>query len=179
MASLAIPIVLVCNYLVNPLGLHDAAPRLAWQLSAADGRRGVAQTAYEIKVSSQPGGPADFWDSGCIKSDATTQIPYAGRPLPSRTRAYWQVTTWDDRGQPSTSPAGAAYWETGLLSRSDWTAQWIGAPWHGSGQTGSPAPFLRRGFTLAKSPVGARLYITALGLYEAYLNGRRIGSDHL
>ncbi|MFY9925088.1 MAG: glycoside hydrolase family 78 protein [Opitutaceae bacterium] len=178
MASLAIPIVLVCNYLVNPLGLHDAAPRLAWQLSAADGRRGVAQTAYEIKVSSQPGGPADFWDSGCIKSDATTQIPYAGRPLPSRTRAYWQVTTWDDRGQPSTSPAGAAYWETGLLSRSDWTAQWIGAPWHGSGQTGSPAPFLRRGFTLAKSPIGARLYITALGLYEAYLNGRRIGSDH-
>src|ERR1700689_2075714 len=128
MSSLALPVVLVCNYLVNPLGIQDAHPRLAWQLSAADGRRGVAQSAYEIKVSTQPDGLADLWDSGRVEGDATTQVPYAGRPVPSRTRAYWQVTSWDEHGQPSSSPAGAAFWETGPLSRAEWTAQWIGAP---------------------------------------------------
>jgi len=177
MATLVVPVILVCNYLVNPLGVHDANPRLSWQLSPVENRRGLAQSAYQIKVSSQPGGPADFWDSGRIASDTTTQIPYAGKALPSRTRAYWQVTSWDERGEPTTSPVGNTFWETGLLSRNDWTAQWIGASWHGAGQTGSPAPFVRRGFTLANKPVSARLYVTALGLCEAYLNGTRIGND--
>ena len=177
MLALVLPAVLVCNHLANPLGIHDPNPRLEWQLSPVENRRGLAQTAYQIKVSSQPAGPADLWDSGRIESDATTQIPYAGKVLPSRARAYWQVTSWDEHGQPSTSPAGTAFWECGLLNRSDWTAQWIGAPWHGAGQTGSPAPFLRHGFTLTQKPVSARLYITALGLYEAYLNGARIGAD--
>lgn len=177
MSPIALPVFLVCNYLANPIGVHDTNPRLAWQLPAVDDRRGVAQSAYQITVSSQPGGPADLWDSGRIASDATTQIPYAGKPLPSRTRAYWQVTSWDEQGRPTTSPAGAAFWETGLLKRSDWTAQWIGAPWHGAGQTGAPAPFVRRSFNLPRKPASARLYITALGLYEAYLNGTRIGTD--
>ncbi len=179
MSSFAMPVFLVCNYLANPLGIHDAAPRLSWQLSPVDGHRGIAQTAYQIKVSSQPGDPADLWDSGRIESDATTQISYAGKALPSRTRAYWQVTSWDERGQPSTSPNGATYWEVGLLNRGDWSAQWIGASWHGAGQTGSPAPYLRRGFTLASKPKSARLYVTALGLYEAFLNGHRIGTGRL
>lgn len=178
MSSAALPVLLVCNYLTNPLGVHDANPRLAWQLAADADRRGVAQSAYEIKVSSQPGGPADLWSSGRIASDATTQIVYAGKALPSRTRAYWQVTTWDERGQPSTSPAGANFWETGLLNPADWVGRWIGAPWRGSGQTGAPSPYLRRAFTLDQKPASARLYITALGIYEAHLNGARVGSDY-
>ena len=178
MSQLSLPVLLVVNYLVNPLGVQDAAPRLGWQLSQVEGRRGISQSAYEVRVSSQPGGPADLWDSGRVPGDACTQIPYAGVALPSRTRAYWQVTVWDEKGQPSTSPAGAAYWETGLLDRKDWAAKWIGAPWHGAGSTAEAAPYLRRGFSIGQKPVKARLYITALGLYEAYLNGRKVGDGH-
>jgi alpha-L-rhamnosidase len=177
MASFALPVILVCNYLVNPMGVNDPAPRLAWQLAPTADHRGLAQSAYRITVSSLPGGPADLWDSGRVDSAVTIQIPYAGKALPSRTRAYWQVTSWDEHGQPGTSPVGGAFWETGLLSRSDWSAQWIGATWRGAGQTGAPAPFLRRSFSLAKKPAAARLYISALGLYEAYLNGTRVGDD--
>ena len=177
MNSIAVPALLICNYLVNPLGLHDPAPRLSWQLAAAEQQRGVRQTAYQIKVSTRPDGPADLWDSGRVESDATTQIPYAGTALPSSTRAYWQVTTWDQDGRSSSSPAGETYWETGLLERDDWSAEWIGAPWYGSGQNGSPAPYLRREFKLGRPVARARLYITALGLYEAYLNGKRVGTD--
>ncbi len=41
-----------------------------------------------------------------------------------------------------------------------------------------PANCLRRDFTLGKPIAKARLYATALGLYELHLNGRRVG-DHL
>jgi alpha-L-rhamnosidase len=178
MAQLTLPVLLVVNYLVNPLGVNDTAPRLGWQLSPVLGRHGTAQSAYEIRVSTRPGGPADLWDSGRVASDASSQIPYAGARLASRQRAYWQVTVWDERGQPATSPAGAAYWEAGLLERRDWTARWIGPPWHGAGQTAAAAPYLRRGFNLGQKPVSARLYVSALGLYEAYVNGKRVGNGH-
>src|SRR5206468_3801166 len=44
----------------------------------------------------------------------------------------------------------------------------------GDGQTSAPAPYLRRAFHLEGSVASARLYITALGLYEASLNGRPV-----
>jgi len=84
MSSLSLPVFLVVNYLVNPLGVNDAAPRLSWQLSQVDGRRGIAQSAYEVKVSSLPGGPADLWDSGRVQGDTCTQVPYAGATPPAR-----------------------------------------------------------------------------------------------
>jgi alpha-L-rhamnosidase len=147
-------------------------------MAQGDTGRSVVQTAYEIQVSSTPDGPADLWDTGKVPGDACSQIPYEGKPLPSRTRAYWRVTTWDNRGLSSESPAGASYWETGLLRRSDWSAEWIGAPWHGSESASAPAPYLRRTFSLPSKPARARLYVTALGIYEAYLNGHRVGDGH-
>ena len=179
MPSLAVPVFLTVNALVNPIGVHEAAPHLSWQLAPLESQRGIVQVAYEIKVSSQPGGPADLWDSGKVEGDACTQIPYAGKSLPSRARAYWQVTTWDQHGSLAASPSVGAYWEMGLLDRSDWVSAWIGAPWHGSKQSASVAPYLRRTFSLDQRPVSARLYVTALGLYEAYINGTRVGQDVL
>ncbi|HEY1663942.1 MAG TPA: family 78 glycoside hydrolase catalytic domain [Verrucomicrobiae bacterium] len=42
-----------------------------------------------------------------------------------------------------------------------------------------PGRYLRKNFTVAKPVVRARLYATALGVYEASLNGHRIGDDLL
>ena len=43
----------------------------------------------------------------------------------------------------------------------------------------TPAPYLRRAFTVDQPVASARLYVTALGLYEARLNGRRVGDGYL
>ncbi|EYD75431.1 Alfa-L-rhamnosidase [Rubellimicrobium mesophilum DSM 19309] len=66
------------------------------------------------------------------------------------------------------------------LARRDahaWTASMI-APLSDGGQ-GTPASFVARDFTLEKVPEGARLVISAQGLYRAFLNGRRVGEDLL
>ncbi len=86
---------------------------------------------------------------------------------------YWKVWVWDEAGQEAESTS--AWWEMGLLERTDWQAQWIGAPFSGGPRTTSPAPYLRKEFKVAKQVVSARLYATALGLYECYLNGTRVG----
>lgn len=43
--------------------------------------------------------------------------------------------------------------------------------------TGAGVPMLRTEFTAEKEVQKARLYITARGVYEAYLNGERVGDD--
>jgi alpha-L-rhamnosidase len=46
-------------------------------------------------------------------------------------------------------------------------------------RTGGPVPMLRKAVKLAERPIAkARLYATALGLYELRINGRRVG-DHV
>ncbi|MFI9029564.1 alpha-L-rhamnosidase [Streptomyces sp. NPDC053560] len=58
-------------------------------------------------------------------------------------------------------------------------AAWGADPWGKVRAEQSPAQ-LRRSFSLARKRVAsARLYVTALGLYEAHLNGERVGEDRL
>jgi hypothetical protein len=69
-------------------------------------------------------GNPDVWDSGKQTSADSVGIAYAGRALQSRKRYYWTVKVWDAAGQESQSSEDA-WWETGLLHKSDWSAKWI------------------------------------------------------
>ncbi|MBS0664287.1 MAG: glycoside hydrolase family 78 protein [Verrucomicrobia bacterium] len=174
MSSPTLAVQLRCNHLDHPLGVHDPAPRLSWRL-ATDERRGARQTAYRVTVSTQRHGPANLWDSGRVRSDATNQIVYRGQALSSRQRAWWRVEVWDEKNRRSES--AVAFWEAGLLARTDWTATWIGAALAGGPETGTHSPYLRTIFNVGKKVAAARLYVTALGLYEFHLNGHRVGDD--
>ncbi len=93
---------------------------------------------------------------------------------------------------------GIAVERTRRRSRWSWprrtgTASWIGlgplredfAPAVAAGRPDPvaialrPAPYLRRSFTLTGPVATARLRVTALGLYEARLNGQRVGDAYL
>ena len=118
------PVNLRCGLRVNPLGVGDAAPRLSWQLKNAGLARGEFQSAYQVQVGSAAGA-ADLWDSGKVISAATVDILYAGQPLTSGKQCFWQVRVYDGSNNVSAWSA-PAQWSMGLLSQSDWTAQWIG-----------------------------------------------------
>ena len=113
-----------CALRVNPLGIGDANPRLSWQLQSTGSARGVTQSAYQIQVGSTAG-TADLWDSGKVTSSSTVDILYAGQPLTSGIQVFWQVRVYDGSNNVSAWSA-PAQWSMGLLSPSDWTAQWIG-----------------------------------------------------
>jgi alpha-L-rhamnosidase len=167
------PTALRCEYLTNPLGIDVARPRLSWKL--VSNRRGALQTAYQIEVADSEAAlksdHGSLWDSGKVASDRSIQVVYNGKALPSGQRAWWRVRVWDGDGKRSGWSA-PGLWEMGLLSPGDWKARWIG-----STAASAAAPYLRKTFQAAKTVKRARLYATALGLYELYLNGKRVGSD--
>ncbi len=164
--------------LVNPIGLDVVQPRFGWQL--ATNRRNVVQTAYEIRVATKPAdltaGKKLLWASGKITSDASVWVPYGGPELRSGKKYWWQVRVWDNTG--SVSPwSETAYWQMGLLKAGDWKAQWISVAV--PEDSTRPSPMFRKEFSTKKKVAAATAYITAHGLYEAQINGQRIGQDYL
>jgi alpha-L-rhamnosidase len=169
-----------CEYLDTPLGVDVPAPRLSWILTSPD--NGKKQTAYQLKVWE---GTKEIWDSGKVASDATNQIAYAGPALKAHSTYFWRVISWDESSQPSAwSPA--AKFVTGPLADGDWQAAWIGEPevrkWGRlSGYFGAipPSPLLRKEIALpaGKKIASAYLNATALGIYEIYINGKKVGKN--
>ncbi|MCA1704462.1 MAG: family 78 glycoside hydrolase catalytic domain, partial [Actinobacteria bacterium] len=166
-----------CEYLVDPLGIDVVQPRLSWVLRSA--RQGARQTAYQVLVASSEttlrDGIGDLWDSGFVSSGETAQIAYQGKPLLSGQRCHWKVRAWlgQDESYAESEPAR---WEMALLSAADWRAQWIALfrP-----DELRPCPLLRREFPVRDEIARARVYATALGLYELYCNGHLVGDGRL
>lgn len=168
-----------CEYLENPLGLDETSPRFSWVLASQ--RCGARQSAWAILVASSQerlaSGVGDCWESGVRQGANSTQIVYAGVPLESGRRYWWQARVWDGDGEEGT-PSEPAWFEMGLLHRSDWQAQWIGVDVVRDGAL-LPVFQLRKEFILRDRPVRARLYATARGVYQAQINGARVGDTRL
>jgi len=161
---------------VAPLGLGVKQPLLSWKIISE--KRDFIQSAYEIQIStSKDPGKGDAWNTGKIISDQSTNITYQGKELKSMSHYFWRVRVWDGAGKPSPW-SEKSWWTTGLLNTSDWKAQWIESGLPGDTVLG-PSPLLRRQFELNKAFNSARLYITAHGLYEASVNGKRVGDAYL
>lgn len=178
------PVALRCEYRSNPLGIDEAQPRLTWRVES--GERGQKQTAYQILVASSEkllrAGMGDLWDSGKISSDQSVNVVYSGKPLASRQQCYWKVCVWDKDGSAKWSAPAA--WTMGLLKPGDWSADYIShrdtTPVHKSTKELflPPARQYRKEFTAPKQVRRATIYATALGIYELYLNGQRVGDAH-
>jgi alpha-L-rhamnosidase len=164
-----------CEYLEDPLGIDVTRPRLSWCLG--DRRPAERQSAYQLLAASHPDllalDEGDFWDTGRVEGQNTTQIEYAGKPLTSGRQICWKVRSFDSDGLPSPW-SGTASFEAGLLKTDDWQGSWISAGIQGSRLQGAPVPVLCRQFDCAGPVRQGRLYVAALGLVAVQLNGIRL-----
>ena len=149
----------------EPLGLDELQPRFSWKLES--GHQNVVQTAYRLTVSNGE----EMWDTGRVESGQSTLIEYLGAVFAPRTEYRWEVTVWDNCGE---SAAASSRFETGLLNGSAFQdhAAWITHPFP---KEETASPVFIRSFHADKEVRRARLYATALGLYEAELNGETLG----
>ena len=163
-------------------GLRDAPqvdtpePRFSWHLDS-DGRD-VRQSAWQLRITEIDGAGRPLGspvESARIQSVETQWISLPGFTALPRATYSWQVRVWDNQGIES-DWSEARTFGTGLLG-AKWPADWIG-----DGRTlelfkTAPARYFRHGFTLERKPVRARLYLSALGLVEPWLNGQPVTED--
>ena len=170
---------LTCEYQDNPVGIDIKIPHFSWKLVSS--QRGIKQKSYELRVGSDPNallkGQGVLWQTGVVSSDQSVHVAYAGPELNSRQRYYWQVRV-SDNTNASSGWSEVKFWEMALLKTDDWTASWIEPDIPGD-SVGRPSPMLRHEFNLQKPIRAARLYITSHGIYDAHLNGQRVGDQYL
>jgi alpha-L-rhamnosidase len=179
MLSSLFPCRLSCNALDNPLAVQTPNPTLSWHLQAPEGYGGGQQTAYQVIVAASLEallrGEGDYWDSGRTESGNSIHVAYAGRGLASGTECFWKVRIWDENRAISAWSEPAS-WRMGLLSADDWKASWITVP---AAEAGGPVSLVRHNFKVRAVVHRATLHISALGVYEAYINGRKIGDQFM
>ncbi len=162
---------------LNPLGIEKLQPDFTWILQSD--KRGVKQTAYQIQVSE---GTPDFknklvWDSKKVDSEKSVKIIYNGEKLKSSVIYFWRVKVWDNK-KDSSKWSSVGFWQMGLLAASDWQAKWIGIGYkEDTLQRASPS--FRNEFEVNKKVKSATAFITSHGIYQAYLNGKKIGDAYL
>lgn len=168
----------------NPMGIDTSTPRLGWIITSS--KTDVMQEAYAVLVASSlellAQDKGDLWNSGKVQSGESQWVRYAGKILPSNQRCYWKVKVYTNKGVSDwSSPAS---WSVGLLGETHWRGQWIGMdkayPWDSETQWSRlSARYLRKEFDIKKQVKRATLHIAGLGLYELYVNGKKIGDQVL
>lgn len=154
------------NHLVNPLGYLMDAPVFTFQVEDAVGKR---QTAARIRVSETPDMTAPLYDTG-FSSKVSSLAHQAEIPLKPRTRYYWQAAVQTDAGEEAES--AIQWFETAKMDEA-WQAKWISCD-----SLEARHPVFEKALAAQSGLVSARLYLCGLGLYEASLNGERIGHEY-
>ena len=170
---------------IRPQALATAQPRFSWQYETTESN--VVQQDYRIIVASTAEngqkGIGDLWDPGVTTSNQMLYIPYAGKALQCRDRAYWKViaTVKNDKGKAKVESEVKSF-EISLLNQEDWQAKWIGHEFEDDvlvGHTRLAARYLRKDFVLRDDISDARLYVSGMGVYSAYLNGSEVAPEEL
>ena len=144
------------EYLCNPMGIDLQHPRLFWNCED-----GIRQTAYQIVC--------DQWDSGKVAS-SSMHIDYP-LPLSDRESVTWKVRLWDEQDVPGEWSESTIF-EMGIH---EWQAKWITGNYQPSRKKRYPVDCFRKVFDTG-AVRKARLYISACGVYEARINGQRVGT---
>jgi len=189
-------VTLLCNNTENPNVINTPAPLFSWQLNSES--RGQSQSAYHILVADNfddiQKSHGNIWNSDKVNSDKSILVHFNGKKLDPAHKYFWKVKVWNQDGIDSEwSEVGT--FQTGLFTDSDWkNAQWIGyeempvelklVPGvHGNGDDqGQKAlkrpvvPLFRKDFIIQKEISSATLFVSGLGHYEAFMNGKKV--DH-
>ena len=173
-----------CEFMENPVGIDVENPFLSWEING--NTRGIKQTSYHILVASSleklNADEGDLWDSKHVHSEKSVNIPYGGKPLESRVSCFWKIKVSTNQGASDWSQP--ALWSMAFMNDNDWKAQWIGLDKSFPGdilkeKTRLAARYFRKEFQNNREIIKSTLYVSGLGLYEAYINGKRIGDQVL
>ncbi|RDW85125.1 hypothetical protein BP6252_02715 [Coleophoma cylindrospora] len=156
-------------------GIGNACPRLSWRFTSI--AKDWKQSGYDLEVRRKDGKTESYH----VEGSQSVLAPWPSQPLESREQASVRVRSFQDGSEViATEWSDWAVVEAGLLNKEDWTAEIISAAATAHDDGPLRPVRLRKTFTIPpkRDIQKSRLYITCLGIYEAYINGVRVG-DHV
>ena len=153
------------EYLVNPLGIDVVHPNLTWNV-IGDGI--IEQKAFEITYKINEG------EEKKINKESSSVHYEFEEELKSRDFVNWKLRVKNEKDAWS-DYSKEQYFSIGLLNKSDWTAKWIYGDYSVSKHERYPVDYFKKEFDI-KDKSKAFLYITSLGIYEANINGVKVGN---
>ncbi len=168
------------NWIDSPVGVDISTPCFSWEIQMDD--KEMIQKAYRIKLW-QVGTEENvlLWDTGMVRSSQTTRIPYEGKKLQSHSTYEWEVVSWNQEDQPSDRAASS--FRTSYIEKQPFgDAQMISMQAEENVYDEGQAVFIKD-FEIyddqEKKLRQATIYASALGIYDAYINGQRVGEEEL
>ncbi|MCM1299112.1 MAG: glycoside hydrolase family 78 protein [Firmicutes bacterium] len=158
------------NHLTNPLGFKTEKTAFMWKVRGAKGKK---QKAARICVadSIEKLQKGEFVIDTGFDANADSLCFPVSIDLKPYTRYYWQVTVQSDIGEEET---GEVRWFETSKMNDEWAGKWITC-----NNEEQRHPIFEKEIAPKKSIKAARLYICGLGVYEAYINGERVGNEYL
>lgn len=159
-----------------PVGIDNEKPSFSWKFATDEPE--FAQKSYEIQVYKQDkltGEKKLVWDSGKVKSRTAAAISYEGEALEEQSVYKWRVTVTDILGNTVCSKEesfSTAFFKGNAFANSSFISMNPEENVYDEGQA-----IVRKSFrTQDKEIKEALLYASALGIYDGYVNGERVGS---
>ncbi|KAJ4210745.1 hypothetical protein NW759_013049 [Fusarium solani] len=155
----------------DPLGIGECRPRISWRFHGT----GVnwQQSSYDIQLHRDSSPTLRTFH---VVSSNSLYLPWPDSPLHTAESAQVRVRAHGQPGQVSTEWSRWTSVEAGLLSAGDWDqAVAIAADQQVELESPKRPMYFRKAFPITDEISRARLYITSLGVYEAEINGTRVG----
>ena len=174
-SSLLVVNQLQCELLDAPLAIDNTSPHFSWKMS--NKQNGAASIAYQILVATELDKlneqEADLWNTGKMVDESSNGIVYQGKPLATRSLAYWKVRVWNQNDMPSDWSQPTRF-GIGLLTEKDWStdAQYIGIAQ--PDEKTQIAPLLKKQFAYEPGKETVLLHVNSLGYHEAFVNGKPV-----
>lgn len=165
---------LYMNYEQNPEGVTEM-PQFGWELESD--RRNVKQVSYRIQTAKDEAFEKVVFDSGVVKSEESAHVFAEGVKLESARRYFVRVKVND--GQEETLWSETGTFVTALVDGEKWQAPFVSAETDDTYKEVSKGTYVRGIFEIKKGIKEAYAYTTALGLYNFYLNGEKVGEDEM
>ncbi len=144
------------EYLTEPIGMDERHPRFFWKIDSG------TQSAWQIEVE-------NVINTGKVLGSESIQVIIPNLILQPKHVYRWRVRIWDENDCPCAWSSWNSF-ETGLFG--EFPGEWIRSSI--TGTDSQPCAYFRSLFYLDKQPHKARLFMTALGMYEPSLNGSAI-----
>ena len=152
------------NGLCNPVGYDFEIPLCSWKVQGIKGKKSLWT---QISVALDEEFQQIVWDKKGNLNSYGEVLDFSLRP---HTRYYFKVTVCSDLEEILQSEVN--YFETAKREE-PWQAKWIGV------SEGDTHPEFQKVFRTDKKIKSARLYICGLGIFEASINGNKVGNDLL